>query len=214
MKSVLSVFFGVSVVFGSSVAFADSDVSRNYEMTGFDAIDVEGVFELDVEVGPEFSIEVFGPKKELDRVQISVENNVLRLDQEKRRGMNWGNREGVRVRINMPTLVGLNISGVVDGDVSGIDAGRFGLDLSGVGEMELSGSCGELDADVSGVGDLDARKLECGIVDIDVSGVGDATVFASEEVDAQVSGMGDINVYGSPEVVRKDGTMFSDITIH
>ena len=78
----------------------------------------------------------------------------------------------------------------------------------------LNGECGSFDADVSGVGDLEAKGLQCRVVSVEVSGVGSASVYASDEVDAEVSGMGDIDVYGSPEKVRKESSMFAEVTVH
>ena len=95
----------------------------------------------------------------------------------------------------------------------GVAAQAFKIEISGVGDMEIAGTCETLDAEVSGVGDLDAGALQCKSVDVTVSGVGDASVYASEAVDATVSGMGDISVSGSPEKVEKNGGMFSNIEV-
>ncbi len=150
----------------------------------------------------------------MDLVDVSVKNGVLRLGQEERKRSWRKKRSGIDAKITLPSLVGLDVSGVVEGTVTKIDTERFDLDISGVGDMELSGECGELDADVSGVGDLEADGLECRAVSVEVSGVGDASVYATEEIDARVSGMGSIDVYGSPEKVRKTDSMFADITVH
>ena len=206
-------------VAGAAVAKDDENiVTRTLDLNGFDQIDVAGVYDLDIRVGPDFSIKLSGPDYEMNRVESSVERGVLRLDQrehtrsEKKR---WKNkRQGVDAVITLPSLTALGISGVVDGEATGISAESFEVNISGVGELELTGECGSLDANVSGVGDLDAEDLQCRSVDIRLSGVGDASVFARDEVDARVSGMGDIDVYGSPTKVSKSNSMFADITVH
>ena len=193
-------------------------VTKDLDLSGFDRIDISGVYELDVEVGKEFSIELSGPDDEMNRVETSVKNGVLYLDQrEAKRGerRRWNNnREGIDAKITLPSLVALDVSGVVEGSIANIDSENFELEISGVGDVELDGECGSFEADVSGVGDLDAEALECRSVSVKVSGVGDASVFARDEVDARVSGMGDIDVYGSPEKVSKSDSMFADITVH
>ena len=131
-----------------------------------------------------------------------------------KRSVGITNAKGVDAVITLPNLTALEISGVVEGTAQGISTEAFEVDISGVGEVELSGECGELDANVSGVGDLDAEELKCRNVEIRLSGVGDASVYARDEVDASVSGMGDIDVYGSPEKVRKSNSMFADVTVH
>lgn len=192
-----------------------NDVSQTYELRDFDRIEVAGVYDLDVNVGPEFSVVISGPETEMSRVEASVKNGVLVLDQTKHeRGLKKLRREGVSAAISLPALAALEVSGVVDGEVEGVSADNFSVDLSGVGDLEISGACASLEARVSGVGDLDAENLECKNVKVVVSGVGDATVFASESVEASISGMGKIDVYGSPAIVDKSDGAFSRINVH
>jgi hypothetical protein len=190
-------------------------ITRKVDLRDFDRIDVRGVFELDVDVGgADFAIELSGHAKDLDRVEASVEDGELILDQKKReKGARRRGHDSVTATIRMPALVSIKASGVVDGDVKGVAASAFKAEISGVGDMELAGTCDTLTADVSGVGDLDAQALECKTVKVTVSGVGDASVYASEVVDATVSGMGEISVSGSPETVEKNGGMFSSINV-
>lgn len=190
-------------------------VSKTYDLDGFDKIDIAGVYELEVTVGGDFAVEVSGPESEMARVEAGVEDGELVLGQRKRtRGERRFKREGVDAKISLPALSALDISGVVDGSVKGIAADGFSIDLSGVGDVDLEGTCDTLNADVSGVGDLDAEDLICRKVDVSVSGVGDASVHATETVRANITGMGSIDIYGEPENVDKNGGMFSDITVH
>lgn len=190
------------------------DVTQTFDYADFDKIDVAGVYELEVTVGAsDFAITLAGPEDEMDRVRVSAEDGVLILDQEKRKKHSL-RRHGVTATISMPALAALDISGVVDGDISGVAGGDFAIDLSGVGDVKLEGSCDALTARVSGVGDLDAADLQCKTAKVSVSGVGEASVYASEAVEASISGMGEIDVYGSPESVEKNGSMFSHIEVH
>lgn len=203
----------------TGAASADDEAVRSekFDLAGFDRIKIAGVYDLDVRVGEDFSISLTGPAYEMDRVEVSVENGALVLDQRKHNKRDFKNRnkrDGVEAVITMPSLTALNVSGVVDGVIAGVDSERFDLDLSGVGDLSIDGECGVLDAKVSGVGDLNARNLECREAELRVSGVGSASVFASDEIDAKISGMGDIDVYGSPEKVRKNSGMFAEITVH
>jgi hypothetical protein len=195
---------------------AGEKISRTLDLAGFDRIKVSGVYELDVRVGSDFSIQLSGHEDEMERVEATVKNGELHLGHKRGgwRDRNDNNDHGVEAIITMPSLTGLKVSGVVDGEIAGVDVDRFNISLSGVGDIHIAGECGDLDANVSGVGDLDARDLECRMVDVNVSGVGSAAVFASEEVDADISGMGDIDIYGSPKRVSKSSGMFSDINIH
>lgn len=190
------------------------DISETYDLQGFDEISVGGVYELNVRVGPAFSVEVSGAPEEMERIDVGVEDGVLRLEQEDRKfsRRRWRNM-GLTAEITLPALSAIHVAGVADAEVDGVDAEDFSASLSGVGEVDLAGTCGALTARVSGVGELDASDLQCAEVDVRVSGVGEARVYASQSVYASVSGIGSIDVEGSPANVVKDKSLFADISV-
>lgn len=188
------------------------DVTRTVELTDFDKIDVAGVYEINVAVGGGFSVAVSGAPSQIDNAEIAVKNGVLELGQETAGARSWRGF-GLTATISMPSLVEIDIAGVAEGDITGVDAETFRADLSGVGDLTLAGSCGRLKAQVSGIGELDASDLKCERADIDVSGIGEASVYASEEARASVSGIGEIDVYGSPDKLEKDSSFLSRIRV-
>lgn len=191
-----------------------NDITRTVDVSGFDRIDVAGVYEIDVTVGGDYSVKISGAPSEMERLDVSVENGKLVLDQDrsKKNKRRWRDM-GLTAVITLPALRSVDIAGVADAAVRGVDSEAFDVDLSGVGDLDVAGRCGRLNADVSGVGDLDASELECRTVDVDVSGVGEASVYASEEVDAAVNGIGSISIYGSPQNVNKSTTFLSSISV-
>ncbi len=190
------------------------EMEKSFDFKGFDRIAVAGVYHLEVDVGGDYSVTLSGPAHEMERVETALKGSTLKLDLRDRRfGEKRDKHEGVEARVTLPALVGLHMSGVVDGEVRGVDSDDFEVAISGVGEMRIAGACNRLKAEVSGVGGLDSEGLKCRDVQVIVSGVGEATVYAMEAVDAVVSGMGDITVHGSPKQVKKSGGMFADISI-
>lgn len=202
-------FTAVKVAWGGLTDLEDrnrgDDVSRTIEAADFDRIEVAGVYELDVTVGGEYSVSLSGREEDLARTTVSVADGVLTLDTAERNaeGKRKLVKHAITAKIAMPALRAIDAAGVVDGAVAGIDAEAFEADISGVGELELSGRCDTLDADVSGVGELDAEDLQCRAVVVEVSGVGEAKVYASERVDAEIAGIGKIEISGSPAEVSK-----------
>ncbi|MGF1544735.1 MAG: head GIN domain-containing protein [Parvularculaceae bacterium] len=189
-----------------------ADVARTYDLQGFDRIEIAGVYDVDIEVGEDYAVELEGPADEMARVDVRIEDGalVLGVDKKRRRG---GDRQGVDAVVRLPNLTGLSISGVAEVDARGGRSDRFETAMSGVGDVTLAGECGVFDASVSGVGDLDADGLRCRDVAVRVSGVGSASVYAAERVDAKVSGMGSIDVKGSPSEVKKQGGFFSSVDV-
>ncbi|MFN0023328.1 MAG: head GIN domain-containing protein [Parvularculaceae bacterium] len=203
----------------SGLAEAQSKRSTTLDLRDFDAIEISGAYELDVIVGEDFSIALSGPPEEMARVEATLKNRALVLGAKKRvrgehRGEHRDNHKGVSAIVTMPALDRISVSGVADADISGVKAGEFKLDLSGVGEVNIAGACEKLVVRVSGVGEVDAQSFQCKAVDVKVAGIGEARVYASESVAAEVSGMGGIAVYGSPRLVDKRGNFFSEIKVH
>ncbi len=222
---IIGLVLAIGIAFGAAkYAFGDlsnvgerdksRDVTQTLELAGFDRIDIGGVFEVDVTVGGEFSVVVTGAEDAMARLDAVVEDGVLKLDQDE---ISFGKRpwrnQGMSAVISLPALSGFDLAGVADGEVSGIDSEAFEVNLAGVGDLTLEGSCGRLDARVSGVGELDAEGLQCRDVEVDVSGVGQASVYASETADASVGGIGSIDIYGSPSRVEKNTSFISSISV-
>lgn len=207
---------GALVIGGISVANAHDDddhdsgdrITKTYDLTGFDAIDISGVYDVEVKVGGSYSIRLEGREKEMDYAEVELDGDTLELGQRKKK-WGWGNRKSVDAYITLPSLNALDVSGVTDADVENIDADTFELDVSGVADVNLSGTCDELDADISGVSDVNARELKCKSGDVDLSGVGDLEVYTSEAIDASVHGVGDVTVYGSPADVEKSVSKYT-----
>ena len=195
-----------------NTAFALGDERRELDLKNFNRIEVSGVYDLRIRKGDEFRVVLEGHEKVLNRATVKVFAQTLKLG--RRKGPKIRRSKTVQADITLPDLKGLTVSGVVDAIVTDVDAELFTVNISGVGELRISGECERLRAHLSGVGELNARKLNCEQVKVNVSGVGDATVYASEMLDAHVSGIGDLTCYGSPKQVRKNSSFFSTIRVH
>jgi len=211
------VLLGSAILIGGiSMANAHEDddhddkdrITKTYDLTGFDAIDISGVYDVEITVGKDYSIRLEGREKEMDYAEVDLDGDTLELGQRKKK-WGWGNRKSIDAYITLPSLNALDVSGVTDADVENIDAKTFELDVSGVADVNLSGSCDRIDADISGVSDVNARELKCKSGDVDLSGVGDLDVYTSESIDASVHGVGDVTVYGSPSDVEKSVSKYT-----
>ncbi len=202
---------------GRAIADDDDDPREVYNLKDFDRIEISGIYDIEVQNGLDYKIKLSGSQSALLRASVKVENNTLVLGHKRVRGRKnkkLRGRKSITAFISVPDLRAIHVSGVVDGDVRNINTQNFKVSVSGVGDLKLTGKCGRLDADLSGVGDLNAKALVCKAADVSVSGVGDATVYASQSLNARVSGIGDLDCFGSPKQVRKNRTFFSTIRVH
>ena len=186
-------------------------ITRTYDLTGFDAIDISGVYDVEVSVGKDFSIRLEGREKEMEYAEVELDGNTLELGKRKRK-KSWSfnnTTKSINAYITMPDLNELNVSGVTDADITGVDAGSFDLHVSGVADVNISGRCGSLDAHISGVSDVDAEGLVCEHGDVSLSGVGDMDVYTSKSIDVSVHGVGSVTVHGKPESVEKSVSKYT-----
>ena len=196
-------------------------VEETHNIKDFNKIRITGVYELDVQVGEDFSVFTSGKHKDVEHMKVYLKGSTLVLaqDEDKRnKNINWNGRKnnnnsGIRAVITLPALKGLDITGIGAGEVKGIDSESFEVEAAGISDMELSGSCGTLDVDMAGLGEIRAEDLKCENVDVDLAGMGEITVYASKSVEADAAGMGSIEVYGNPKDVEKSKSFMASVKI-
>lgn len=190
-------------------------VTQTYDFDDFDSVSIGGVYEVDIKVGPSYSISLTGNEDQMENVKVKSEDGMLYLGKKdkKYKKKKQHNHKGIIAKITLPDLEALRVSGVASGDVENVDADDFDLSVSGVAEVNIDGTCNALTARVSGVGELDAENFKCKDVNVTLSGVGEVSVHASESVDVKASGVGDVQVYGKPDKVSKKKAMFTNVTI-
>lgn len=196
-------------------------VEETHDIKDFTKIRVTGVYELEVQVGEAFSVFTSGKHKDVEGMEVYLKGSTLVLAQDEDRrnktinmnGRKHKNNSGIRAVITLPSLEGLDITGIGTGDIKGIDSKRFEIEAAGISDMELSGTCGDLDVDMAGLGEIRAEDLKCENVDVDLAGMGEISVYASESVSADAAGMGSIEVYGDPEDVEKSKSFMASVKI-
>ena len=187
----------------ASLPLAAAAEERRYDVADFNEVSVATGIKAEIEVGPDFSVIASSSAKGLERLDVEVRNGDLRL-RRSTRGMNWGRRDGVKVTITMPSLIGLDASSGAFISARNIDADAFELDASSGSRIEVRGQCGALDVDVSSGASIDAGGLVCATVRADASSGARAAVFAGERLSAEASSGGFVKASGDPATVRQD----------
>lgn len=201
---------GAGLVLAAGAALAET---RNYDLSGFDAISISSGQDVEITVGGNYSVRAEGTEKGLDRLDIFVKGDELVIRRKPRVGIVWGRSESVRVYVRTPTLRRLDASSGADATATGVDSESFVIDASSGADVEVSGRCGALVADVSSGASIRADSLHCRRVTADASSGGSMRVFASEAVAADASSGGDIDVYGGPDNIVIDESSGGDVSI-
>ncbi|MBB4212490.1 head GIN domain-containing protein [Rhodothalassium salexigens] len=190
-------------------------VTQTRAVDGFTQLHIEGGMDLNVVAGEDFAVTVTTRDDHQDKVETTVEDGVLTIDDDRNR-IAWGDRNDidVEVRVALPMLEALVVDGAVDADLALPDAGDLRIEINGAADLEAEGSCDSLIVEVNGAGDIDLEDLHCKAVDIALNGAGDASVYASERVKARINGVGEIDVYGKPDRVDTRDGLLGSIDVH
>lgn len=184
---------------------------RTFDLDDFHSLRVDGVAEIDLEIGPDCLVELETDVNFIDYVRVRERNGVLILDQEN--DLPNLNTDSVRFqfRIKMPELKRLDVDGVAEIEGTGLAGGNVRIRADGVANIQLTGEVDELDVEVDGVADLDLRQLRAEAARVRVDGVGNVVLTVTDALDAAVDGMGEIEYYGDPEFARKSVDGFGSI---
>ena len=143
-------------------AFAQS---ADFDLTGFDRVDIATGLDARITQGDGFSIHAQSRSQDaLDHLQVSVDNGVLRARFEQSfldfiisgglvgQLLNSGN--AITIDITLPALAGVTASSGADVDVTDVTSERLELDASSGGDIEVSGNPADRDVDTSSGGDV------------------------------------------------------------
>jgi hypothetical protein len=108
------------------------------------------------------------------------------------------------IKAGTDMLTNAQIIGSGDMVVTGIDTQNFTGQISGAGNMRLSGQASNGSYTVSGTGNIDARNCAAQQVAATISGTGNITVAVSQLLDGSISGVGNIIYFGNPGTIRRN----------
>ena len=188
--------------------------TRNYTITSFDRIRVEGPYAVDVAVGRSSFARATGDQRALDAVSLRVEGRTLYVRAD-RSAWGAGKREpGGRVTISVGTpelsqavingagsvaidrLRGLEftllVSGSGAGSVGAADVDQLRVSVIGAGTARLVGRAKQFTAVIRGPGSIEAAALASN--DATLSALGPATISANAGNSAKVTASGTASV--------------------
>jgi hypothetical protein len=184
-------------------------VSRTLNLKGFDAIVVKGVADIDVALGTDMTVELSAEDNLIERVDAHVDGRSLIIDTRDWDGIDT--EEGIHLRIVMPELTRVEVQGVSNVDVRGLDARQLTLQLAGVGNIEVAGKAEDLEVQLAGVGKMDLRDLVAQSARVHAGGIGEVELNVARELDAHVNGMSKVRYHGDPQHVHEDVEGFGSL---
>ncbi len=194
--------------FNSSVKGSGNTLNETRAVEDFSAIDVGGVFNVEIVTGKDFSVNVEADDNLLPYIQTEVSGDTLEISTNERISSN----NPILVRITAPDISEIKASGASKVSIIGVKNSDLAIDQSGVSEVTATGETSKLKAELSGSSVLKARELRSENADLDVSGASRAHVFATSDLTAEASGASSVTYSGNPASVQKDVSRASSIT--
>jgi hypothetical protein len=211
---------GVNIHIGGNRVVTGSGevVTRDFPVSGFDAVRLESIGELTITQGETESLSIEAEDNILDALEVQVYGDTLVLGSHFFASITP--TKTIRYTLTVKDLSKLELAGLGDITMQGLETGRLDLDISGSGDLklsdlkaenvnatisglgsvELAGQASSLDIDLSGSGNCTAGDLSVQDVQIDISGLGDAVVWASNSLEIRISGAGGLKYYGTPRI--------------
>ena len=204
-------------------------VERDFQVGGFERIEVAGPYEVEVRTGSAPSVHASGPQKEVERLVVEVRGDRLLIHSRKQRGMfSWGgSHDGVRIAVTVPQLRGATIAGSGDikvdraagpsfkGEIAGsgslqlaaVEAESVELAIAGSGDIRAAGKARSVRYEIAGSGDIEAAGLVAETAKVSIAGSGNVTAHATANADVETVGSGDVAVTGGAKCnVSKHGS--------
>ena len=202
-----------------ALAAPASAATRNFGITGFDRIRVEGPFQVTLKNGVAPFARAEGSPAAIDRVAIDVQGSTLVI----RTNPSWGGYPGkdfgpVSISVGTHELSSawlrgagslqidkvkaqkfvLSVEGAGGATLERADVDQLRIAVSGSGSATIGGRAAKLSAAARGVGVIDASALTA--KDADIGAEGPATVKATVAGDAKVaaSGVSSVILSGRP----------------
>lgn len=204
----------------SGTATSSATGSRSFAVANFDKVALQGSDNVNVLVGKDFSVSATGPADELDRLEILVDDGVLKIG--RKSGSSWHigwsrNSEDVKVTVMMPAIQGASLAGSGDmaidsaksdsfkGSLAGsgdlkigrLEAKSADLSLAGSGDIVIAGKVGALEISGAGSGNVAASALEAETADISLAGSGNVDARATGSASVSVMGSGEVSISGT-----------------
>lgn len=205
MKFRILILFLVAIMlsgcrYGRGVRGNGHITEKEFNVPEFDRIDLGGIYSVDISIGGTQSIVVKAEENLMKYLVVKVRNHRLILDTKR----NISPRKGIKVVIVTKALHGIQASGASYVEATDIKTDVLNLGISGASKIEISGKANELSLDVSGAGNLYAKKFICQNITADISGAAHAIVNATDKLYADISGAASLSYYGEPKNINYD----------
>jgi Putative auto-transporter adhesin, head GIN domain len=168
------------------------------DVSGFKVVRVANNFDLELTVGAPFNVSVEGDDTLIAMVSTKVEEEELIVALDKK----FSRSTKVAIKISMPELKELEMSGGSIARVTGVKGDAFRVQANGATRIKLSGEVKALDAHAYGASVIDAEGLKSTSAEVEALGATNVTVSPSATLNVVAKGMATVFYTGDPKIEK------------
>lgn len=207
----------------------DPELARQTSaLEAFDKVELKAGFEVYLEEGIGYSVEVLGDEKMIGQVEITVQDSVLRIDNLWNAKWVTPGKNNIKIYIKAPQLAQVKATeGCYIQTLNPITSSEFGLLMAGKvceanlelnceifyywndfptgGKLTLSGQAEWLKIWNCAIMSVDAQNLLARDAKVKNSSKGNCLVRVSNSLEYSITGTGDIEVFGDPQEIVLQG---------
>ena len=190
-------------------------------LSAYNKVHVLDPLELYLIEGESYAAEIVGPEGDLDKIELSIQDSVLTIEDKRR--LKWSNPKQEKVKIYLTSFALGELTaegGAIIQTMNPITKNEFGLILTGKaneatleirsegfyywnnfpsgGKLTLIGQVNSLKLWNAALMAVDAEGLTTNYALVENASKGDISVRVLERLDYAISGEGDIQLYGNP----------------
>lgn len=192
----------------SGVQGSGTSKTETRNVSGFTKIEVGGAVNIVVSAQSDFSVTVQADDNLLANIKTEISGDTLKIYSED----SISPKTPINVKISMPALESVDISGASSGVIADVKADSLELKASGASKIKITGEAKNLEADASGASTIDAEGLTAADADIEASGASKATVSATDNLKVEASGASKISYVGEPKNIKQNSSGASSVT--
>ncbi len=200
-----------------SSSFA-GDKTQSYDYKGFHKVSVGYGMQVDISQSDNYRIEVNADERDFQYLRVEKDGDELEFYINRN---NYHKRGDIYIKITMPELTGIDLSGGSIGDITmnvssenfegdltggsilkgGLQCANIEMGLSGGSQVTLKGSGKDTEIDGSGGAIFNLRDFKVQNADISLSGGSIVSINMNGKLTASQSGGSQITYYGKADIV-------------
>jgi hypothetical protein len=169
---------------------------QNRKVFPFTSISVEGSFNVELVAQQEVSFQIEGDENILPLITSDVSGGVLTLRSTDR----YSASEPIVVKISVPNLDALSVSGAGKFEIKGLKNENFTIQANGAPQINVSGVTRDLNIDTNGAANIDTHNLTASRGVVESKGVSNVEVDVKDKLDVTISGPSTVTYGGDPTV--------------